>query len=173
MTTRTATLGSNQRSSPRDQRGAVLFISLILLVVLALIGIAGMQVTTLQERMAGNYYTIGRAFENTEWGIRTTENTIKTTVSAGGKYVANDETKCKGNMDMDNWSSTKTATAAYQTWVIRIDNCVPQQTSKKWGAKVNEDTTSIYQITSVESDTTQANMSQAVSMVAVQTVYIP
>ena len=31
----------------------------------------------------------------------------------------------------------------------------------------------IYQITSVESDTTQANMSQAVSMVAVQTVYIP
>ena len=44
----------------------ILFISLILLVVLALIGIAGMQVTTLQERMAGNYYTIGRAFENTE-----------------------------------------------------------------------------------------------------------
>jgi type IV pilus assembly protein PilX len=159
------------RPVPNDQRGAVLFISLILLVVLALIGIAGMQVTTLQERMAGNYYTIGRAFENSEWGVRTMENTIQTTVNGGAHYYADDE-KC-GSTDMDGWSANKTATASYTTWVARIDGCFPAYSPIGWNKKKNEDTTSIYQITSAEPDTTKANMSKAVSMVAVQSVYIP
>ena len=163
-------------SFPSSQRGAVLFVSLILLVVLALIGIAGMQVTTLQERMAGNYYTIGRAFENSEWGARTMENTIQTAVQSGGRYIANDEL-CT-NTDMDNWAAVKTATTSYQTWVARIDTCIPGQTSIKWGGGTSsknkgEDSSSIYQITTVEPDTTQANMAKAVSMVAVQTVYVP
>ena len=36
----------------RQQRGAVLIIGLILLVVMAMIGMTGMQTTTQQERMA-------------------------------------------------------------------------------------------------------------------------
>ena len=38
-----------------QQRGAVLFISLIMLLLLTLIGITTMQVTLLQERMAGGF----------------------------------------------------------------------------------------------------------------------
>ncbi|MCM5640131.1 PilX N-terminal domain-containing pilus assembly protein, partial [Xanthomonas hortorum] len=37
------------------QSGAVLYVALIMLILLALLGIAGMQVTGLQERMAFNY----------------------------------------------------------------------------------------------------------------------
>ena len=177
-----------RRAAPNAQRGAVLFISLIILVVLALIGIAGMQTTTLQERMAGNYYTIGRAFENSEWGITITENAIHTAVQGGGHYnppapggpqgtVVFDQS-C-ANPDMDNWSWAMTAKTAYNTWVSRIDTCIPGQTSIKWGGGTSsknkgEDTGSIYKITSAESDTTQGNMAtNAVSMVSVQTVYVP
>ena len=65
------------RSNPRDQRGAVLFISLILLVVLALIGIAGMQVTTLQERMAGNVRDSNLAFQSAEAALREGEQFLQ------------------------------------------------------------------------------------------------
>lgn len=41
--------------APRDrQQGAVLVISLMILIVLTLIGLTGMQTTTMEERMAGN-----------------------------------------------------------------------------------------------------------------------
>ena len=156
---------------PNAQRGAVLFVSLIMLVVLALIGIAGMQVTTLQERMSGNYYNIGKAFENSEWGVRTVENSIQATVNGGGRYVATDEA-CL-DLDMDNWSANKTAVTSYVTYTARIDRCIPGQASIKYGQPLNEDTTSIYQVTSVNSDTDAANKAKSVSMVAVETVYIP
>jgi hypothetical protein len=80
---------------------------------------------------------------------------------------------------MDNWVGGKTATTAYTTYVARIDTCIPGQVSIKWGGGTStknkgEDTSSIYQITTVEPDTTQAQMTtNAVSMVAVQTVYVP
>jgi type IV pilus assembly protein PilX len=52
--------------SPRRQRGAVLFVGLIFLLLLTLLGVTGMQVTVLQERMAGNFRVAHQAFEQTE-----------------------------------------------------------------------------------------------------------
>ena len=51
---------------PARQRGAVLFTSLMILILLTLLGVAAMQVTTMQERMSGNYRTDNLSFQNTE-----------------------------------------------------------------------------------------------------------
>ena len=55
------TLGSRGK-----QRGAVLFIALMLLIILTLLGISAAQVTALQERMASVYRADQMAFENAE-----------------------------------------------------------------------------------------------------------
>lgn len=55
------------------QRGAVLFIALILLLVLTLIGVTSMQSTTLQERMAGNMRDYNLAFQAAEVALRAGE----------------------------------------------------------------------------------------------------
>lgn len=52
------------------QRGAVLAISLIMLLLLTLIGVTAMQVTTMEERMAGNMLDVNRAFQASEAALR-------------------------------------------------------------------------------------------------------
>ena len=165
---------SNDRipCQPVGQRGAVLFISLILLVVLSLIGIASMQVTTLQERMAGNYYTIGKAFQNAEQSVRTTEYAIEASVLANGMYAAQDV--C-GNLDMDNWAKGKSATGGEATYVSRIDTCqgaTPGGESIKAGTKQDSPNGGKYQITAVNSDSPTAPVNSQ-SLVVIETVYIP
>ena len=186
-------------SNPRHQRGAVLFISLILLVVLSLIGIASMQVTTLQERMAGNYYTQNRAFEYAEWMARTQENTIEADYAAGNAYVSNDE-NCQGTYNgagsIDAWAANKTATGVGGTvsgtvgnnmvagswYTRRIDKCTPGQGSLKTGQPVNANTTAIYQVLGADNDAPilggqasggAVDNTSASSLSVVTTIYIP
>ncbi|MCW7755245.1 PilX N-terminal domain-containing pilus assembly protein [Desulfobotulus sp. H1] len=56
-----------------NEKGIILITSLVLLVILTLIGIAAMQSTTLQERMAGNMEQRDRAFQAAESGLRAAE----------------------------------------------------------------------------------------------------
>ena len=51
---------------PRKQRGAALYVALIFLIILALLGITGMQVATMQERMSANYLATNVAFQRAE-----------------------------------------------------------------------------------------------------------
>ncbi len=60
-----STLGSYSK-----QKGAALFIALIVLIILALIGIAGMQATTQEEKMAGNMRDQILAFQAAESALR-------------------------------------------------------------------------------------------------------
>ena len=46
--------------------GAVLFVALIMLLLLTLLGVTGMQVTMLQERMSGNFRAQQQSFERSE-----------------------------------------------------------------------------------------------------------
>jgi type IV pilus assembly protein PilX len=55
-------------SAPR-QRGAVLIVSLILLVVLTLLGVSVMNMTQLEERMASNIQELNQAFHSAETGL--------------------------------------------------------------------------------------------------------
>jgi type IV pilus assembly protein PilX len=56
------------------QRGMALIVSLILLLVLTLLGLAAMQNTSLEERMAGNLWAENRAFQAAESSLRVGEN---------------------------------------------------------------------------------------------------
>lgn len=53
-----------------NQRGVVLIVGLIFLVLLTMIGITAMQVTTMEERMAGNARDRSLAFQAAEAGLR-------------------------------------------------------------------------------------------------------
>lgn len=62
-----------------NQRGAVLVVGLLLLLVLTLVGVASMQMTTLQERMAGNMREQEQAFQGAEAALRAGENFLRNT----------------------------------------------------------------------------------------------
>jgi type IV pilus assembly protein PilX len=62
--------------SHSQQRGAVLVISLLILLVMTLIGITGMQTSVLEERMAGNYRDTALAFQAAETALRDAETRI-------------------------------------------------------------------------------------------------
>jgi len=64
------------RSTPREERGAVLIAALVLLVVLTLLGLSAMQNTTLEERMAGNLRSENAAFQAAETALRAGESWI-------------------------------------------------------------------------------------------------
>jgi len=66
------------------QRGAVLFISLIMLLLLTLIGITAMQVTLLQERMAGGFRVQHQAFEQTEGTLKDTRRSLNDAANSSG-----------------------------------------------------------------------------------------
>jgi type IV pilus assembly protein PilX len=75
-------LMSNDRSfpscavRPRAQKGAALVTSLLLLLVLTIIGITAMQMTRMQERMAGNTRDLNLAFQGAEAALRNGEALI-------------------------------------------------------------------------------------------------
>jgi type IV pilus assembly protein PilX len=66
-----------RRSSAGRQRGAILVTSLLLLLVLTIIGITAMQMTRMQERMAGNTRDMNLAFQGAEATLRDGETLIR------------------------------------------------------------------------------------------------
>lgn len=61
----------------RQQRGVVLVVSLIMLLLMTLIGVTAMQTVTLDERMAGNAHQRNIAFQTAEAGLRAGESHIQ------------------------------------------------------------------------------------------------
>lgn len=62
---------------PARQRGAVLIISLIILIVLTILGVTAMQSTTLEEKMAGNMRERDIAFQSAEAALREGESFLE------------------------------------------------------------------------------------------------
>ena len=152
----------------RKQRGIALYVALILLLVLTLLGLVAVQVTTMQERMAGNYRTLNLAFQNAESRVRDSELDIFRTVTAGTAPTMTDNT-CV-NFNIDSWANqvdVPNATAA-AIRTRRVDRC-SGTSSGKYGQKVNDDTNSIYQITGAASD----RVTNGSTVVVLETVFIP
>ena len=68
---------------PNRQKGAVLAVSLLLLLVLTLLGVSSMQGTRLEEKMAGNAKDRNLAFQTSESGLREAEDFVEQLVSLG------------------------------------------------------------------------------------------
>ena len=149
-------------SFPGRQRGAALYVALVFLVLLALIGVAGMQVAVLQERMSANYRATNVAFQRAEAVARTQEVLIETALgpAGAGSFVA-DQERCDPSFDPATWAETQSfdATGDSPTDVDgqvsrtrRIDTCTPGGTLSKGGTPVSEKTDLRYQITAFSTD---------------------
>ena len=66
---------------PRGQRGAILVISLLLLLVMTVLGLAVMQIARMEERMAGNLRDVNIAFQGAEAGLRDAETRLRLMVA--------------------------------------------------------------------------------------------
>ncbi len=67
---------TRQYGSRHQQRGAILFISLIMLLMMTIIGVTSMSNVTMEERMAGNLRDGDLSFQAAEAALRTGENWI-------------------------------------------------------------------------------------------------
>lgn len=153
---------------PARQRGAVLYVALIMLLLLAMIGVVGLQVTGLQERMSSNYRAVNLAFQNAEERARDVEAGIQIALTtATGTFNANQE-QCTPTFDPLTWAESLPLTAVNNTWTKRIDKCFPAS-SLKMGTKQNEETGNIYEVTALRADDNGNKTSDAV----IDTVFIP
>ena len=75
--------GRQQLSARRNQSGAVLVVSLIILLVVTMLAISSMQSTALEERMAGNTNDRNLAFQSTESALREAEVFVEGISSLG------------------------------------------------------------------------------------------
>jgi Tfp pilus assembly protein PilX len=100
------------RSAPsrpmlHKQQGAVLFISLIMLLLLTLIGVTAMQVTLLQERMAGGFRIQHQAFEWTEGLLKSTRSDLNDAANSSGPLYYSADAALSGTNAMP-----------WETWLI-------------------------------------------------------
>jgi type IV pilus assembly protein PilX len=111
------------------QRGTALVTSLLLLLILTVIGVTAMQVTRMQERMAGNTRDLNLAFQGAEAALRNGEDMIAaqalapapsagvctTTSCASGVWDANASAVANPEARNDTWWADTTKTLQYET----------------------------------------------------------
>lgn len=139
------------------QRGAVLYVAMIMLVLLALIGIVGMQVASMQERMSANYRTVNLAFQNAEGIAREAECSIEAVVNrsaATGCAPIVPSQICDDGFEPSNWAKGHTLTDVNAVNARLIGPCISGNTSLDMGGAVNEDPNPIYQVTAYATDQT-------------------
>jgi type IV pilus assembly protein PilX len=140
-------------ASPASQRGAALYVAMIMLILLAMIGIVGMQVTGLQEKMSANYRNVNLAFQNAEGGVRLRECYAEDVVNKTNNCAAGATTIqeiCGDGFDATNWASQLSlATPAANSVSIRnVGRCITGNSSLDQGvAPVSEDPNPVFQIT--------------------------
>jgi type IV pilus assembly protein PilX len=83
------------------QRGAALYVAMIMLLLLTLIGVAAMQVSSLQQRMATNYNDFSLAFQRSEGLLRQSEFELQRSFDTNAIRA---ETYCLA--DASGWANT-------------------------------------------------------------------
>jgi type IV pilus assembly protein PilX len=160
---------------PYKQRGAVLYVALIMLILMALIGIAGMRVIGMQERMSSNYNRVNLAFQNAELAARDSEADISDKLGLTGTFAADQEV-CSPTFDPASWADGNDTARPLgdvneDTYIRRVDRCFAAS-SRRIGNKENEETGNIYEITALASDTNDDDDNPSASAV-IDTVFIP
>lgn len=78
------------------ERGSILFIALILLIILTLLAFTALRTATMQERMAGNARDRGIAFQAAEAALRGAEKYLASNSSPGSATFAGTSCSAKG-----------------------------------------------------------------------------
>lgn len=143
-------------TTAKGQRGAVLYIALIMLVLLAMIGIVGMQVTGMQERMAANYLAANRSFQNVEDEVRRAECVIEEVANRVGSptcgTVVISDQRCDDGFDPSAWGEAQSFAAVPSVNIRQIDECIEGEASRASGGPVAEEPFPVYQITTYAAD---------------------
>lgn len=168
------TIRTRPFTAARSQRGAVLYVALIMLILLALLGITAMQVTGLQERMTGSYRSTNMAFQNAEGRARGKEGDLQRQVQSGGaESIDLDETVCTAGFDPSAWAETlkyANPLPAKLSYTRRIDECISGGTGIGMGtAPISENTNLIFQVTAYAVDRGANPGSDAV----IDTIFVP
>lgn len=158
----------------RRQRGAVLYIALIMLVLLALLGIVGMQVAGLQERMSSNYLAVNRAFQETESLARNAEcaleDMINRTNTVGCNAVGSTDVRsCDSGFDPGGWAADRRLSHHSAVNARLIGPCISGNSTLDMGGAINEDPNPIYQVTAFRVDDADNPTAQAV----IDTIFRP
>ncbi len=105
-----------------SQRGAVLIVALVFMLILTIVGVAAMSNATLQERMAGNSKDVNIAFQAAEAAIREAEDSLGAISAAGfigkdGLYLScpdpdDDRQEC----NVPDWQDEKSS-----GWIVMND----------------------------------------------------
>lgn len=171
MTRRNNSIGP----SVGKQRGAVLYVALIILILLALIGVIGMQVSGMQERMSANYRAANLAFQRGEGAARSAEcaleDMVNRTSTAGCDALesADVDMVCDNGFDPGDWAEGQTL-ATNQTVNARlIGPCISGNSDLDMGRPVNEDPNPIYQVTVYSTD----NEDNPTAGAAIDTIFRP
>jgi len=158
---------------PARQRGAVLYVALIFLVLLSLLGIVGMQVAALQERMASNYRAVNMAFQRAEGLARD----VEVQVNADNRFVPregerDEERRCDDPTPVRGsaWAGFRAADDDPDTAIVasRLNECTPGFSIAQGTAPVNEKPV-IWQISAFSTDAATDPTSDS----AVETVFMP
>jgi len=103
------------------QRGAVLIVALVLLLVLTVLGTAGIQDTAMEERLAGNYRDHSAAMAAAETALRTGETDVANTTVFGlmqfdGSDGTYEVTISSNSVDPHSVGNTRNVAAAVLTY---------------------------------------------------------
>lgn len=165
-------------ASHRRQRGAVLYVALIMLVLISLLGIAAIQVSGLQERMAANYRNTNLAFQNAEDSVSTAECYLDSVVNRRAPGACTPasteiETICETDFDATGWAWKRAmASAPADSVSMRsIGQCVSGQSGIGMGREAERggDPNPIYQVTVYATDLANNPTADA----AIDTVFMP
>lgn len=112
-------MATAMKTHPHSQSGVALIISLVLLVILTLLGLAGMRTTSMQEKMTGAMYQRSIAFQAAESASAEAEARILATNITGDPYpytrATFSSTKCVNactNNCTNGWCSNPAADQA-------------------------------------------------------------
>lgn len=159
--------------SRRNQRGAVLYVALVFLIIMSLLGVAGMQVATLQERMASNYRAANIAFQRSEALAREVEGKL----TESPRFIPrpderDEERRCDDPTAVrgDAWAKDRSVDDSPDTAIVvaKLNECTPGFSIAKGTGPVNEKPV-IWQISTFSTDSATSPSSDA----AVETVFMP
>lgn len=164
----------SQFQFPQRQRGAVLYVALIFLILLALLGITGMQVASLQERMASNYRSTNEAFQRAEGIVRRVEVEVDQTNRFVPRPGERDEERpCDDGAPVRGsaWASARAADTDPDTAIVaaRMNKCTEGGGLGEGVRPQNEMSDTIWQVSSFATDRAESPTSDA----AVETVFRP
>lgn len=159
--------------SARRQQGAALYVAMIMIILLAMIGIVGMQVAGLQERMASNYLNVNLAFQNAEAEVRQVECYLKDnsacTAVASRVQASLNSNPFDESFDPTAWAAAKSVDVpqADRLYVRDITDRISGNASLDMGTRPESEKIKVFQIT------VYATNDAATANAAVDTIFRP